>query len=572
VRTESETATPSAGRLETGRPAERGRARAASLAPDVLAAGAMLTSGVLLLHWFSRITFWRDEWGILLHRRGWSVSTFLDPANEHLVALAILIYKLLLSAFGMDSPRPFQVAAVLLFLLSVALFFLYARARVGPWLALAAILPILFLGSAWDDLLFPYQLTFFGSMSCGLGALFALERRTRGGDALATLLLVGSLLFSDLGVPFVAGAAVEVVLDRERVRRAFVAVVPTLLWLAWYAGWGQTAETFISFQNAANIPGYVLNGLATSAASLFGVNRTLTGTTASPLDWGRPLLVVLIGFAGWRLYRLGRPPARTLAVLAIMLGFWTLTALNASPLTLPTVGRYQYMGVLLMLLVAVELARGLTVQRAAVMILVAVAALSALNNFNRLRNSARGLVGVAQRERAGLAGLELARGQVRPSFASFDANAAASNFLGFLDAESYFAAVDAYGSPAYTPAELADSPDTARGAADVVLASALDVKLQPVPGPPVAGCLVVAVTGGEPAVGPVPARGVVLRADTGTVRAKLRRFASESFPVDLGTVPRQAALLRIPVDRSDRPWILELSGKGRASVCRPSAG
>ena len=80
---------------------------------DLLAGAAILLSGAALLHWLSRLTFWRDEWGLLLHRRGWSVGTFLDPAVEHLVAIPILIYKLLLGIFGMGSPAPFQVVAVI---------------------------------------------------------------------------------------------------------------------------------------------------------------------------------------------------------------------------------------------------------------------------------------------------------------------------------------------------------------------------------------------------------------------------------------------------------------------------
>ena len=139
----------------------------------------MVTSGVLLLHWLGRLTFWRDEWDFLLHRRSWSVGTFLDPFVEHLVAASILIYKVGVSAFGMDSGRPFQVVAVALFLLSVALLFVYVGRRVGEWLALAAILPILFLGPSWDDLLFPFQMALFGSVACGIAALLAIERRDR---------------------------------------------------------------------------------------------------------------------------------------------------------------------------------------------------------------------------------------------------------------------------------------------------------------------------------------------------------------------------------------------------------
>src|SRR5262245_6574603 len=240
----------------------RGRAR--EQPATLLAAGAMLASGILLLHWLSPLTFWRDEWDFLLHRRSWSVGTFLDPFVEHLVAASILIYKTGVSVFGMDSARPFQLVAVALFLLSVGLLFHYVRRRVGEWLALAAILPILFLGPSWDDLLFPFQMALFGSVACGIGALLALERRDQGWDLLATGLLLGSLLFSDLGIPFVAAATVQLAFDRERWRRAFVVVAPTVLWLLWYAGWGHEAHTFISADNFANSPVYIASGLAAS--------------------------------------------------------------------------------------------------------------------------------------------------------------------------------------------------------------------------------------------------------------------------------------------------------------------
>ena len=237
---------------------------------DLLAGAAMLLSGAALLHWLSRLTFWRDEWGLLLHRRGWSVGTFLDPAVEHLVAIPILIYKLLLGVFGMASPAPFQVVAVITFLASAVLLYLYVRARLGAWLALAAILPLLFLGPAWDDLLFPYQMTWFGSVACGIAALLCLERDNRNGDIAATALLVAGLLFSDTGIPFVTGAAVEVALSPRRWERAFVPVVPTALWAVWYLGWGHTAHTFVSFDNAAKLPATCSTGSARASRRISG--------------------------------------------------------------------------------------------------------------------------------------------------------------------------------------------------------------------------------------------------------------------------------------------------------------
>ena len=63
------------------------------------------------------------------------------------------------------------------------MLFVYARRRVGEWIALAMILPILFLGPSWDDLLFPFQMALFGWIACGIGALLLLERRDRAGTS-----------------------------------------------------------------------------------------------------------------------------------------------------------------------------------------------------------------------------------------------------------------------------------------------------------------------------------------------------------------------------------------------------
>ena len=443
----------------------------------LLAAGAMALSGAVLLHWFSRITFWRDEWGFLLHRRGWSVGTFLDPAGEHLSAAPILIYKLLLKAAGMNSPRPYQVVAVLVFLLSVALLFVYVRGRAGEWLALAGVLPILFLGPSWSDLLFPYQIGFFGSMACGLAALLCLDRQTRSWDIAATVLLCAGLLFSDAGIPFVAGVAVEVGLGRDRLQRAYIVAVPAVLWIIWYLGWGHTAQTFVSLSNAANLPSYVLDGLSNSLASWLGLNNMMVaGVDTGPLEWGRALLVVAAAIIAVRWYRLGRPTNRTLGTLAVMLGFWCVTGLNASIVGLPTATRYVYIGVVLLVLFASEVVRDARVPVWATAAVVAVATAAAVANFTLLRDAVPNLATIAQQERGGLAALELARDRVDPALA-LDPQNSDVDYLGLLDASSYLSAVDAYGSPAYTPAELARAPEVARVAADKVSGAALRIRL-----------------------------------------------------------------------------------------------
>jgi hypothetical protein len=525
----------------------------------------MVASGALLLHWLSRLTFWRDEWDFLLHRRSWTVGTFLDPFVEHLLAVSILIYKVGVSAFGMDSGRPFQLVAVALFLLSVGLLFVYVRRRAAEWLALAAILPILFLGPSWDDLLFPFQMALFGSVACGIAALLALERRDRTWDLIAAGLLMLGLLFSDLGIPFVAAATVELAFDRDRWRRAFVVVVPTVLWLIWYAGWGHEAHTFVSLSNFAKSPSYILDGLAASLATWLGLGAS--GYDPSPLDWGQPLLVVALGLVAWRLYVLRRPSPRLLGTSALLLGFWFLTALNTNPFAPATAGRYQYIGIVLMAMVASELAVGLRPRRYATIALVLVGIVAAVVNGERLREAATGLAGIAQQERGGLAALELARDRVSPDFKLTQENSGV-DYLGLLDAGSYFSAIDAYGSPAYTPAELASAPEAGRVAADRVSAAALGVGLQQ-GGQAEPGTCVELRSTIRPAAVSIPPQGVVLQASSAGTQAALRRYASDSFPITLGPLPAgQMQLLRIPADRSPRPWSVQLSGGGRVTACR----
>ena len=160
----------------------------------------------------------------------------------------------------------------------------------------------------------------------------------------------------------------------------------------------------------------MLDGLSASLATWVGLGTDIYD--ASPLDWGRPLLVLALGLVAWRLYVLRRPSARLLGTTVLLLGFWFLTALNTNPLAPATAGRYQYLGIVLMALVAAELVDGSAdsaLRRHARSSLAGLAA--AVVNGARLRDSASGLAGIAQQERGGLAALELARGRVgsRPS-------------------------------------------------------------------------------------------------------------------------------------------------------------
>jgi hypothetical protein len=535
-------------------------------------AGLIAAGGAILLAFQSGITFFGDEWTFLLERRGWGAGDLLDPHNDHIAIMPALIYKLLLAAFGMDSALPFQVVGTAVFLLSVALLFVYLQRRVGDWVAVLMSTLILFLGAGWIDLLWPFQIGFSGSIAAGLGALLALDRDDRRGDIIACALLVVSLSFSELGVPFVAGALVGILLSRRSRRaRYYVVVVPLALYGLWWLGWGHTAESAFSLHNFLVSPKFVFDAASQAAASLFGLATPLSGGGSEPvgLDWGRILLVVGIILAAWRLSRLGRIPGPLWIALAIGGSFWFLTAFNAIPvLRAPTSGRYQYPGAVFLLLIAAELLRGARIAPRTLVAGSTVTAAAVLSGVWFLHLGSSKIMSPASDSlRAELAAFEIARDRVEPGVAVY------SIFLP-IRAGDYLSAADADGSPAYSESELASSPESARAAADDVLVQSLRIGLgnSQGPGPRGAGeiarsCETVSATGsGEPGLAVGPGE-FTLRAQPGlSGEVRIGRFA-DGLPVSFGSLGPEPLSLAIPADRSARPWRVGIAGNGAVSTC-----
>ncbi len=213
------------------------------LAALLALAVAVAVSGVWLFSLDSQLTFIADDWMLLVKRQGWGASYFLKPFHGNIVVAPALVYKLMREIFGMGSATPYYVAAILSFLSSAVLLFVYLRRRVGAWLALIAAVLVLFLGAAFEDLLFAFQIGYFGSVAAGLGMLIALDREDDHGDRLACLLLVASLAFSSVGLAFAAGALLDLLAGRRpSARRAYFALAPIALYCLWWIGWGHTAQ------------------------------------------------------------------------------------------------------------------------------------------------------------------------------------------------------------------------------------------------------------------------------------------------------------------------------------------
>ena len=542
--------------------------------PWVLLAAAVATSGILLVAWRSHLTFFIDDWDLLLHRRGFNAGAFLDPHVNHLIVGPAALWKAIEATFGMDSQIPYAIASTSLFLASVVLLFVYVRARVGEWLALAAVLPILFMGTAYEDLLNVFQICYFGSMAFGLGALLAFERGDTRGDVLACLLLLASLAFAEIAFAFAAACVVTIALGRWPWRRAWVVAAPLVVYLGWYAGWGHTGTNSISLDSVATSPAYVLDGFASSLASLLGIGTPSLVGGSGGLGWGRSLLVGLGAVAAWGLLKEPRARSRVLIPLTAGLVFWLLSGANAGLGRPPDASRYQYVGAVFLVMTAAEYLAGQMPgwrpdwRSAQVLVPVFVAAAAATAaNFSTLHESYDAYRSVSASVRADLAGLEIARDRVEPGFVLTRQNSG-REYFGYIVASPYLSAADDFGSPAYSQAELETAPELAREKADMVLAAALPVRLQPLPRLPTrSDCRTVDPAAGRASVVTLPPGGALLQASEGVGAAlRLRRFASGSFPLRVGTL-RGAARLDIPRDRSGRPWELQVSANGKVTVC-----
>jgi len=551
------------------------RQRPRIAAPTALFALAAAGAGVYITVLGSRLTFLLDDWGYIFERRAFDAHAFFEPANEHLVAADVAAWKVLLPIFGIASTVPYRIFSTTLLLAAVALLFLWVRRRIGPWPALLATIPVLFLGAGFEDLLwFTSGVSFLGAGAFGLGMLLALDRHDRHGDEVACACLIGSMLWGSLWVAFAAGAAVDLVLrrrERPLLSRAFVLAVPLCLYGVWWLIWGRDAESALSFANLAGTPLYVLDSVAAAIAAALGLAIPVAGAEApNGLDWGRPLAVALIGLGAWRLRALRSIPVSFWVVLAAGLAFWAIAGLELKAGRTASASRYQLPSVIFLVLICVELVRGLDLRRRLLGPVLAVLAAAVLSNVVFLHQAYESFHATTITERADLAALEIARDRVDPGFL-LDEPLAGTPYL-HLEAGSYLSGIDAFGSPGFTPAALARSPETARADADRVLAAALAIELHLRPPAGLSGCRT--LDGGGRAL-TLPPGGVSLRAGNAPIEGlKLARFAGGEPPVTVpGRVPAgQAGVLAIPRDRSSRPWRMFVERGPDAAVCRLPRG
>lgn len=535
---------------------------------------ALVTGFAMTLVLTRDMTFYQDTWAFLIERRDPSADALFRPHNEHLVAFPVLIEEAIIRIFGMSSARPEYVLLALFLVTTAFLLFVYVRRRVGDWMALFAAVLVLCLGPAWEVLLWPFEITFIGPLLFGIAMLLALERGDRRGDVAACALLVLAIASSGLGICFIPAAAVVVAQGRREtwLGRSYIFLVPAVLYALWWLGWGHEAESHVSVETILSSPRFVVDSIAFGLGSLLGLGQRI-GTAPEPV-WGRPLLVGLVIVLGLLQFRFRRAlDPRLWTILAAAFANWFLTGFNDFDARDPSSSRYQYADAIFLLMILATLFSGLRPGRRAVIVGAVVTALAIAPNLIFLRDGRDALNAQSVLTRADAGAIEIARHTVDPGF-QLDQEVAGTPSLVNIYAGEYIQAVDQYGSPAYSVAELASAPEAGRRQADIVLANALPLSTVTRLGAysPRGGenCIALPAGDGGPSEMPLSPGLTRIEVAPGSDAAfNLRRFAQAEYPVATEGAPGDSVtVLQIPADTAARPWYLrvEMGQKGR--VCR----
>jgi hypothetical protein len=529
--------------------------------------GALACGGAVILWAGHGTTFREDEWAFVATRLGGNADAYLQPHNEHLLLLPVVVFKALFAIVGLAHYWPYRVAVVIVHLVCVALLFVVVERRRGAAIAAIAAAPILVLGSSSEVLLFPIDLGFAGSMAAGLGALLALDARSRRGDLVLCLMLVLALASSGLGLSIVLGVLVELTWDRDRWRRAWVVVPPLALYGLWVLAYNLHPDRQgpLVFGDA---PRFTVRVAGAAVAGLLGIPEyELADTRLAAWPARIGIAIVLASAAALAvLVLVKRRLTPRLALLIVTLGsYWALVGVSRAYTSAPAAPRYIYAAAVLVVLIAVEATRTLAIPRPVVagLALAAVGA-TALNvhwlfwNGDRYRSDSR-------QTEAELGALEVARGEVGRHFQPISRPAYP------LEAEGYFHATDELAGSVATPADrLPALPEPDREAADSVLIRGTVSRLSYTPavrrfqrgsGVPERHCV---ARSGPVSLVPAPS-GLVVRSDGVPVRVALRRFGSGFQP--LATVTGGPELLVAPSGHARTPWRVQLTAPGPFRTC-----
>jgi hypothetical protein len=493
-----------------------------------------------LLHLGRTQTFYADEWNFVSERWQFSLDTFLGPHNGHLSLVPATAFFVLFRTVGLDSYPVFRVAGLLVHAAVASAVAWYVWQRRGQLAAFGTGVAILLLGTGWQNIMWPFQIGFMGSVLGFVGALIAMDRGTTRGDVVAGVLVAMALASSSVGIPAALAVLLGLLVDRSTRRRWWIGGVPLALYAVWYVLLGESTETS---RDVGAVPDYVSRSAAGATAGLFDLR----------IEWGFLLAGLLLGLGIAIVVRERAVSARVVTLSSMLLIFWTLTAVSRGVFGEPAASRYVYVGAVVIVLLVVEMTPA-TKPRPVALALLVLGLVSGWATNDLLRAGAGGMRYEGELMVAQLAVLEAYRPYVDPDH-QVDTRAAPSLLAG-----PYFAAVDNLGSSPADPITTAGSwNELARQAADRVLreVAPIEVAVLSDPGAPAPAC-----TPGTP----TPERltldgGSVVVFDSGEpLEVRISRFSSEPSEEPFAVIPAGATVaISVPSDDAPEPWELHLA-------------
>lgn len=536
-------------------------------APRIVFAFALLASAALLFHYRLKIGFVADDLVFLRDRGIGGIDSMLAPHGENIVVLQAMLYRATYVVFGIGSAVPLQTISLISFLLSVIVFFVWVRARVGDWAALAAAVPILFLGVSFDDLLWAFQIGYSGSITAGLIALIALGRDGRFSLPVACVALIVSMTTSSLGLPFLFAAAVLLLhRDGRRFWHSYVLLVPALLFLAWFIGWGSAANSLVTLDNLLDAPRYIAVSVKSVVMGLTGLHR-ISSPAGDLLGW--LATAGLTGVIAARLIRRRQLPLPFLVALAAGLAFWGLAAasqIEGIGIRSADQSRYMFPGAIFLLMITAGAFEGSRPNRVTITTLLALAAISVACSLDTLEKGSKVLGLGALVPKASMTALDIAGPAADPEF---EVSIAPFFVLDYMSQDVFRELEGRYGRAGWTEDQIAGLSQPELRLLDIELVKAVGLQMNTGPGRTGGSCRWLRsrqVPGREVArIG----SGTVSLTPAGNRRLKVRvgRFASTDS-VAVGSVRAgETGRLAFARDLSDRAWRVSAIGEGPVRVC-----
>ena len=334
-----------------------------------------LAAVVALIVLGRHLTFWQDEWSFIGADPS-SIGSWLVPHNEHWSTVPLLLYRGILGVVGLHSYLPYLALLAAMHVIAAGGAFVLLARRLPPWAALAGVVPLLVLGSGYENLLWAFQIGFVGSVAAGTWGLVALETDHRPSTAaVGVALLIVALASSGMGLFFVLAAAVRLAVDPAFMRRVAWIAIPAGVFATWYLTYGRQGQSG-PFAPPARVVVFAARGLVYAVARVAGFDL---GGHASILGsiLAVAALALVAGFLVRGTIRRSLPPLAVGGLVAAV-GMYAVVGLTRADLAsdFATRSRYVYVAAFLLVPAAADLVSRVGAERR--LPAVAVAGLLAL--------------------------------------------------------------------------------------------------------------------------------------------------------------------------------------------------